>query len=122
MSELKKKASEAVTQVEPVVATAASLELEFLGPAKQPGHLGSIYAYEVTELIGRGGMGIVLKAVDPSLHRFVAIKVLAPHLAASETARGRFQREARAAAAVSHEHVVAIYEVKEFNGLPYLAM
>jgi serine/threonine protein kinase len=120
MSELKKKASEAVTQVGPVAANVSSLE--FLGPPKQPGHLGSIYHYEVTEFIGRGGMGIVLKAFDPSLHRFVAIKVLAPHLAASETARGRFQREARAAAAVSHEHVVAIYEVKEFDGLPYLAM
>src|SRR4029077_7391597 len=96
--------------------------LDFLDPPEKPGQLGKLAHYEVLELIGRGGMGIVLKAFDPKLHRFVAIKVLAPHLAASETARGRFQREARAAAAVSHEHVVAIYEVKEFDGLPYLAM
>jgi serine/threonine protein kinase len=120
MSELKKKASEAATQVGQAAADASGLE--FLGAPKKPGHLGSINDYEVMELIGRGGMGVVLKAFDPSLHRFVAIKVLAPHLATSETARERFKREARAAAAVSHEHVVAIYEVKEFNGLPYLAM
>jgi serine/threonine protein kinase len=120
MHNLKQKASEAVTQVGS--STGQGSGIEFLGPPQKPGHLGSIDQYQVTELIGRGGMGIVLKAFDPGLHRFVAIKVLAPHLAASETARERFKREARAAAAVSHEHVVGIYHVAEFNGLPFFVM
>ncbi len=72
-------------------------------------------------MIGRGGMGVVLKAFDRSLHRIVAIKVLAPPVAAGGTARQRFIREARAAAAVSHDHVVAIYAVDE-AALPYLVM
>jgi WD40 repeat protein len=67
-------------------------------------------------------MGVVLKALDPALRRVVAIKVLAPQLAGSATARKRFLREGRAAAAVAHEHVVPIYEVGEAAGLPYLVM
>ncbi len=78
--------------------------------------------YEVLEEVGRGGFGIVLKAFDPSLNRLVAIKVLAPHLATSVAARRRFAREGRAAAAVSHEHIVAVHDVDEANGLPYLVM
>ena len=67
-------------------------------------------------------MGIVLKAFDPSLHRFVAIKVMAAHLASSPANRQRFVREARAAAAISHEHVVTVHAVAEANNLPYLVM
>jgi eukaryotic-like serine/threonine-protein kinase len=78
--------------------------------------------YEVLEEVGRGGFGIVLKAFDPSLNRLVAIKVLAPHLATSVAARRRFAREGRAAAAVSHEHIVAVHAVDEADGLPYLVM
>ena len=74
------------------------------------------------EIVGRGGMGIVLKAFDPGLHRLVAIKVLSPRLATSAAARRRFLREARAAASVAHEHVVTIHAVDETNGLPYLVM
>ena len=57
-------------------------------------------------------MGIVLKALDPALDRRVAIKVLAPHLAASAAARKRFAREAKAAAAVVHDHVIPIHAVE----------
>ena len=67
-------------------------------------------------------MGIVLKAFDPTLHRAVAIKILAPQLATSSSARQRFAREARAAAAIRNEHVVAIHSVDEWKGLPYLVM
>ena len=78
-------------------------------------------------------MGIVLKAHDTKLNRVVAVKVLAPQLAAHATARKRFLREARAAAAVSHDHVVTIYAVEDkeppkgshhtaYGGLPYLIM
>ena len=73
-------------------------------------------------MLGRGGFGVVLKAYDPALSRIVAIKVLASQLAASAAARSRFAREARAAAAVVHENVVAIHAVDSWNGLPYLVM
>jgi serine/threonine-protein kinase len=97
-------------------------ELQFLGEAERPDVLGTIDTYEVLEVIGRGGMGVVLKALDPALNRNVAIKVLAPFLAWSPTARLRFTREAQAAAAVVHKHVVAVHSVSEVDGLPYLVM
>jgi sugar lactone lactonase YvrE len=97
-------------------------ELYFLRPTDRPALLGTLGGYEVQEVIGQGGMGVVLKAFDPPLHRLVAIKVLSPALAGSATARRRFTREARAAAAVCHEHVVAVHGVHETDGLPYLVM
>jgi anti-sigma factor RsiW len=83
--------------------------LDFLAPSDWPDSLGRIGSYEVKGLLGRGGMAVVLKAIDPALNRTVAIKVLSPHLASSGAARQRFLREARAAAAVVHEHVVAVH-------------
>ena len=96
-------------------------QIAFLDPPRQAGHLGRLGHYEVLEQVGAGGMGIVLKAFDEKLHRVVAIKVLAPELAASGTARQR-SSEARAAAAVAHDHVVAIHAVEEASRLPYLVM
>ncbi len=96
--------------------------LDFLAPSVEPGSLGRLGPYEVTDLLGTGGFGIVIKAFDPALGRTVAIKVLAPQLATSAAARSRFAREARAAAAVVHDHVVAIHAVDSWNGLPYLVM
>src|SRR5262245_47098236 len=84
-----------------------------------PAHLGH---YEVREVVGRGGMGVVYKAFDPKLHRVVAIKVMAAELATSAAARQRFAREAKAAAAVAHEHVVTIHGVEEHDGLPCIVM
>lgn len=101
---------------------ATDMPLDFLDPADRPALLGRLGQYEVIEEIGRGGMGVVLKALDPKLHRVVAIKVLAPQLAVSGSARKRFTREARAAAAVAHDHVVTIHAVDEFKSLPYLVM
>jgi hypothetical protein len=98
------------------------LPLGFLTPSGKPGSLGRLGHYEVQGVVGRGGMGIVLKAFDENLHRVVAIKVMAPQLAASATARQRFTREARAAAAVTHERVVTIHAVEEASGLPYIVM
>jgi hypothetical protein len=94
----------------------------FLQPPVEPGQLGRFAGYEVLGVIGRGGMGVVLKAIDPALGRLVAIKVLAPQWATSTAARQRFAREARATAAIRHEHVVAIHAVNEQDGLPYLVM
>ena len=84
--------------------------------------LGRLGTYEVVGVVGWGGMGVVLKALDPALNRYVAIKVLAPHLGNSGAARKRFSREAQAAAAVVHENVMEIYGVAETAGLSYLVM
>ncbi|MEX2138471.1 MAG: protein kinase [Pirellulales bacterium] len=96
--------------------------LNFLGPTDDPAMLGRLGLYEVIGVIGEGGMAIVLKVFDRALNRNVAVKVLAPQLAAAAAARRRFAREAQAAAAVVHEHVIAIHAVAEFNGFPYLVM
>ena len=107
----------------PDPGTAAD-DLGFLEPPdpENPDQIGRFGPYEVISVLGRGGMGIVLKAFDPALHRVVAIKVLAPQLAAGADARRRFVREGRAAASVCHEHVVTIHAVDELAGLPYLVM
>ena len=84
--------------------------------------MGSLGPYQILEVIGRGGMGVVLKGSDSALARVVAIKVLAPELSFLGSARLRFAREARAAASVAHEHVVAIHAVDSWKGLPYLVM
>ena len=106
-------------------ATAAwseSMAKQLLQPPSHPEMLGRLGRYEVEKLIGSGGMGIVFKAFDTELNRPVAIKVLAPHLAGSGAARQRFAREARAAAAVVHEHIVAIHNVESNNASPFLVM
>jgi serine/threonine protein kinase len=97
------------------------LSFDFFRPSDDPQALGRLGPYEVMEVIGRGGMGVVLKARDTKLLRVVAIKVLAPELASNPTARKRFQREAHAAAAVVHQHIVTIHAVDE-DRLPYLVM
>jgi serine/threonine protein kinase len=95
--------------------------LEFLEPSSKPGSLGRLGHHEVLEVLGRGGFGIVVRAFDETLHRMVAIKILAPELAATSPARKRFLREARASARVRHGNVVHIYAVEE-KPLPYLVM
>jgi serine/threonine protein kinase/WD40 repeat protein len=96
--------------------------LDFLEPSGKPGSLGRLGHYEVQEVVGRGGFGIVLRAFDEKLHRVVALKVLDPALAGSGPARQRFVREARAAAAVSHDNVIGIYAVEDGGPVPYIAM
>ena len=96
--------------------------LKLLGPTDDPRMLGRIGFYEVLGVLGRGGMGVVFKAFDSALHRFVAIKMLLPHLAASGAARKRFAREGQAIAAVVDDHVMAIHCVDEWQGTPYLVM
>ena len=96
--------------------------LDFLSAPTHPEMLGRLGRHEIERTIGAGGMGIVLKGHDTELHRPVAIKVLAPHLAHSGAARQRFAREGRAAAAVVHEHVVAIHDVESQADVPFLVM
>lgn len=93
-----------------------------LGPTDDPRMMGRIGTYEVTGLLGRGGMGIVFKALDPALNRYVAIKMLAPMFLSSGSSKQRFVREAQSAAAVVHEHVVGIHGISEWQGIPYLVM
>ncbi len=95
--------------------------LAFLGPSTRPDSLGRLGHYEVLELLGRGGFGIVLRAFDESLHRVVAVKVLSPEMAATSPARKRFLREARASAPIRHENVVQVYAIEE-TPLPYIVM
>ena len=96
--------------------------LDFLAPSQQPASLGRLGHYEVLEVVGRGGMGVVFRAFDTKLHRVVALKALAPQLATSTAARQRFVREARAVAAVTHDHVIAIHAVEDAGPVPYLVM
>ncbi|MGH7211123.1 MAG: serine/threonine-protein kinase, partial [Acetobacteraceae bacterium] len=95
--------------------------LTFLAPPTRPDSLGRIGHYEVLQILGRGGFGIVFRAFDEMLQRVVALKVMAPQLAATSPARKRFLREARSSAQVRHENVVQVYEVAE-QPLPYLVM
>ncbi len=106
----------------PIASPAVRQVLNHRAPSDDPRMLGRIGGYEVLGVVGSGGMGVVLKALDPALNRYVAIKTLSPTLAASGAARQRFAREARAAAAVVHHNVSEIYGVAEMDGLPYLVM
>ncbi len=94
----------------------------WLDPTDDPQSLGRFAGYEIVGIVGHGGMGIVLKGFEGSLHRYVAIKVLAPRLATNGTARQRFAREAQATAAVRHDNVIAIHRVDDWHGLPFLVM
>ncbi len=99
-----------------------AMVLKLLAPTDDDRMLGRLGTYEVVGVIGSGGMGVVLKAFDAALNRYVAIKVLAPHLGSSGAARKRFSREAQAAAAVVHDNVMEIHGVADLEGLPYLVM
>lgn len=100
------------------------LSLSFLTPATDPAYLGRLAHFDVMRVLGRGGMGVVLEAFDSHLQRNVALKVLDPDLANDDTAKQRFCREARAAASITHENVVAVHQVERAadGNLPYLVM
>jgi tRNA A-37 threonylcarbamoyl transferase component Bud32 len=99
-----------------------SIDLSFLEPAVRSESLGRLGSFEVLESIAAGGMGIVFKARDTALQRVVAIKALGPLLTTDAKARQRFLREAQAAAAIRHPHVIGIHTVEETGVVPYLVM
>jgi|GEM_PF-2200878 serine/threonine protein kinase len=105
-----------------VASWSANAVADFLEPSDNAEHIGRLGSHEIVEVIGRGGMGVVLRGIDTRLNRAVAIKVLAPELASNPNARRRFFREGQAAAAVSHDHVVTIHAVEDSERLPYLVM
>lgn len=78
--------------------------------------------YTIEALIGQGGMGCVYRAYDPRLDRRVALKVISSQGLESATANARLLREARAAAALDHPNAVAIFDVGELDGAPYIVM
>src|SRR6185503_4547574 len=78
--------------------------------------------YRILEPLGKGGMGEVFLAEDTRLQRRVALKILAPEVAADPERRQRFEREARAAAQLNHPNIVIIHSVEEIDGIPFLTL
>ena len=99
---------------------------QFLAPPQQPGEIGRIDQFGILNIIGKGGMGLVLRAVDSSLNRQLALKIMLPQNSARSNLLLLFEREAQALAAVHSDHVVKVFSVGKFqtsSGLaPYLAM
>jgi serine/threonine protein kinase/peroxiredoxin len=98
------------------------IALDFLVPPHRPDSVGRLDHYEVLEIVGHGGMGVVLRAFDEKLHRVVALKAMAREIAGSAAARKRFSREAKAAGAVVHDHIVPIHAIEDTGPVPYLVM
>ena len=96
--------------------------LPTLQPSLRPGFIGRLGDIDIRKVIGRGGMGVVFEGEDSILNRAVAVKVLSPHLVSDADAKSRFLREARAAAALTHENVVSIHSINEADGMPYLVL
>lgn len=111
------------TIIEPNLIEAEIDQIQaMLGPTDDPHMMGRLGTYEIVALIGRGSTGIVFKALDRGLNRFVAIKMLMPCFAGNVLARERFAREGRSIASVRDQHVVQVFAVSEHKGVPFIVM
>jgi formylglycine-generating enzyme required for sulfatase activity/tRNA A-37 threonylcarbamoyl transferase component Bud32 len=95
---------------------------DFLAPPQAADELGRLGDYRILKELGAGGMGLVFEAEDTHLKRHVALKVMRPEFAKNDTARQRFLREARATAALEHDHIIPIYQVGTEGDVTFLAM
>ncbi len=121
--EAQPSAPETMTRSKPATTRAVGKsEVDFLAPPKRDDEIGRLGPYRVLSRIGSGGMGMVFRAEDPALKRQVALKVMLPHCALNPRRKARFLREAHAQAHVEHEHVVAIFQAGEVDGVAFIAM
>jgi len=100
----------------------ADFAVNFFQACDYPDAIGQLGDVAILEVIGHGGMGVVLKGFQTKLNRPVTVKVLAPHLATSGAARQRFAREAQAVAVISHPNVMPIFAVDDSGQLPFIVM
>jgi WD40 repeat protein/serine/threonine protein kinase len=98
------------------------VSLDYLAPPVMPGSIGRMGRYHVLDVVGSGGMGIVLRAYEPNLDRIVALKVLKAPFENEAAVRQRFLREARAVSSLQHPNICSIYEVGEYEGRLFLAI
>jgi len=104
---------------ETVTAAASGAEaLPTFSSPMESGEVGRLGPYRIVKELGHGGMGAVYAAIDTQLERKLALKVMLPQFAANPAAKERFLREARAAAQISHDNVVTVYEADERTASP----
>ncbi len=121
-AELSQSASETTRVAPPELQGVTTWIKSLLTKDDQGQSLGLLDRRPVREVIGQGGMGVVVKVWDEELHRPLAVKLLSPMLAGTGAARQRFFREAQSAAAVVHPNIVPIYSINAEGTLPYLVM
>lgn len=93
-----------------------------LSPPREPQFMASLGRFDVIEVLGRGGMGAVLRAWDGQLHREVALKVILPRWAEDPVARQRFLQEARSAASLRHDNIITIHDAGQYGNVPFIVM
>lgn len=117
-------ASELLSSDMPTETTISQAQMlqRWLDPSEKEDSLGRIGKYEVFGVVGQGGMGLVLKALDTELERMVALKTLAHHVTSQADARLRLAREARAAAGMRHPNIVPIFGLENWRDVPLIVM